>query len=209
MALEQILERIENKKVIILGFGKEGVSTYRFIRRHFPKMKLVVADGNGNLNTDDFAGDKHVKFIKGEGYDQNLNQYDLIFKSPGISFNKVNYYIENERITSQTNLFLEFFHEQVVGITGTKGKSTTASLIYHILSHSRENVFLAGNIGTPFFDIVEQLTPESIVVAELSAHQLEFTHHSPDYAVLLNIYQEHLDHFNSFNNYQNAKTNVF
>ena len=209
MALEQILERIENKKVIILGFGKEGVSTYRFIRRHFPKMKLVVADGNGNLNTDDFAGDKHVKFIKGEGYDQNLNQYDLIFKSPGISFNKVNYYIENERITSQTNLFLEFFHEQVVGITGTKGKSTTASLIYHILIHSRENVFLAGNIGTPFFDIVEQLTPESIVVAELSAHQLEFTHHSPDYAVLLNIYQEHLDHFNSFNNYQNAKTNVF
>ena len=209
MALKQLLERIENKKVIILGFGKEGVSTYRFIRRHFPKMKLVVADGNENLKVDEFADDKHVKFIIGKGYDRNLNQYDLIFKSPGISFNMLDYYIENEKITSQTNLFLEYFHEQVIGITGTKGKSTTASLIYHILSHSRENVFLAGNIGTPFFDIVEQLTPESLVVAELSAHQLEFTHHSPDYAVLLNIYQEHLDHFNSFNNYQNAKTNVF
>ena len=209
MALQPLIERIENQKVIILGFGKEGISTYRFIRRHFPKMKLVVADGNENLKTDDFEGDKHVKFIKGAGYDRNLNQYDLIFKSPGISFNQLDYYIESEKITSQTNLFLEYFHEQVVGITGTKGKSTTASLIYHILSHSRDNVFLAGNIGTPFFDIVEQLTPESIVVAELSAHQLEFTHHSPDYAVLLNIYQEHLDHFNSFNNYQNAKTNVF
>ena len=209
MALQPLIERIENQKVIILGFGKEGISTYRFIRRHFPKMKLVVADGNENLKTDDFEDDKHVKFIKGAGYDRNLNQYDLIFKSPGISFNQLDYYIESEKITSQTNLFLEYFHEQVVGITGTKGKSTTASLIYHILSHSRDNVFLAGNIGTPFFDIVEQLTPESIVVAELSAHQLEFTHHSPDYAVLLNIYQEHLDHFNSFNNYQNAKTNVF
>ena len=209
MALQPLIERIENQKVIILGFGKEGISTYRFIRRHFPKMKLVVADGNENLKTDDFEGDKHVKFIKGAGYDRNLNPYDLIFKSPGISFNQLDYYIESEKITSQTNLFLEYFHEQVVGITGTKGKSTTASLIYHILSHSRDNVFLAGNIGTPFFDIVEQLTPESIVVAELSAHQLEFTHHSPDYAVLLNIYQEHLDHFNSFNNYQNAKTNVF
>ena len=209
MALEQLLERIDNKKVIILGFGKEGVSTYRFIRRHFPKMKLVVADGNENLKTDEFADDKHVKFIKGKEYDRNLNQYDLIFKSPGISFNMLDYYIENEKITSQTNLFLEYFHEQVVGITGTKGKSTTASLIYHILSHSRENVFLAGNIGTPFFDIVEQLTPESLVVAELSAHQLEFTHHSPDYAVLLNIYQEHLDHFNSFNTYQEAKMNIF
>ena len=209
MALELLLERINNQKVIILGFGKEGISTYRFIRRHFPKMKLVVADGNENLKTDGFEDDKHLKIIKGEGYDRNLNQYDLIFKSPGISFNRLDYYVENEKITSQTNLFLEFFHEQVVGVTGTKGKSTTASLIYHILSHSRENVFLAGNIGTPFFDIVEQLTPESLVVAELSAHQLEFVHHSPDYAVLLNIYQEHLDHFNSFNNYQNAKTNVF
>ena len=83
MALEHLLERIENKKVIILGFGKEGVSTYRFIRRHFPKMKLVVADGNENLKTDEFADDKHVKFIKGKEYDRNLNQYDLIFKSPG------------------------------------------------------------------------------------------------------------------------------
>ena len=167
MALQPLIERIENQKVIILGFGKEGISTYRFIRRHFPKMKLVVADGNENLKTDDFEGDKHVKFIKGAGYDRNLNQYDLIFKSPGISFNQLDYYIESEKITSQTNLFLEYFHEQVVGITGTKGKSTTASLIYHILSHSRDNVFLAGNIGTPFFDIVEQLTPESIVVSEL------------------------------------------
>ena len=109
MALEQILERIENKKVIILGFGKEGVSTYRFIRRHFPKMKLVVADGNENLNTNDFADDKHLKIIKGKDYDRNLNNYDLIFKSPGISFNRLDYYIENERITSQTNLFLEYF----------------------------------------------------------------------------------------------------
>ena len=66
MALENLLERIENKKVIILGFGKEGVSTYRFIRKHFPKMKLVVADGNENLKTDDFAKDKHLKIIKGK-----------------------------------------------------------------------------------------------------------------------------------------------
>ena len=209
MALENLLERIKNQKVIILGFGKEGISTYRFIRRHFPKMKLVVSDSNENLNTDEFADDKHLKIIKGKDYDRNLNQYDLIFKSPGISFNMLDYYVDNERITSQTNLFLEYFHQQIIGITGTKGKSTTASLIYHILEHTRGNVFLAGNIGTPFFDIVEQLDSESLVVAELSAHQLEFVHHSPDYAVLLNIFQEHLDHFNSFNNYQNAKTNIF
>lgn len=205
--LELLLEKIKDKKIIILGFGKEGVSTYRFLRKHFPKMNLTIADANENLNTDDVV-DKHVKFCKGKEYDRNLNNYDLIFKSPGINFNLLDYYVENERITSQTDLFLQFYSKQIVGVTGTKGKSTTASLIYHILSISRGNTFLAGNIGTPFFDIIEELDENSVVVAELSAHQLEFVHNSPNIAVLLNIYQEHLDHFNSFNNYQIAKMNI-
>ncbi len=207
MSLELLLEKIKDKKIIILGFGKEGISTYKFIRRHFPKQKLTIADRNENLVTDEF-NDKHLKFVKGEKYDRNLNNYDLIFKSPGVSFNNIDYYIESERITSQTNLFLEFFGQQTIGVTGTKGKSTTASLIYHILNDSHKNVYLAGNIGTPFFDIVENINKETLVVAELSAHQLEFVQASPKYAVLLNIYQEHLDHFNSFNNYQIAKLNI-
>jgi len=207
MAIDYILEKIKGRKIVILGFGKEGVSTYRFIRKHFPTMKLTIADGNENLNTDEFE-DKHVTFIKGKTYDQGLNHYDLIFKTPGISFNNLNYFVDSERITSQTNLFLEAFHQQVIGVTGTKGKSTTSSLIYHLLKEAKRKVMLAGNIGVPFFDIMEQLTPDALVVAELSAHQLEFVHRSPDYAVLLNIYQEHLDHFNSFNNYEIAKMNV-
>ncbi len=207
MSLQPLLDRISDKKVIILGFGKEGVSTYRFIRRHFPKMNLVIADRNEGLYTDDID-DKHVKFVKGAKYDRDLNAYDLIFKSPGINFNQIDYYIESERITSQAGLFLEFFGGQTVGVTGTKGKSTTSSLIYHIMKDVSDDCFLVGNIGTPFFDVVEKITPQSIVVAELSAHQLEFVHNSPRYAVLLNIYQEHLDHFNSFNNYQIAKMNI-
>lgn len=205
--LELLKEKIEGKKIIILGFGKEGVSSYRFIRKHFPKMTITIADANENLFTDDID-DKHVKFIKGKLYDRNLNNYDLIFKSPGINFNNIDYYIDNERITSQTDLFLEFFWQQTIGITGTKGKSTTSSLISHILEDTRKNTFLAGNIGTPFFDIIEKIDENSIVVAELSAHQLEFVHNSPKIAVLLNLYQEHLDHFNSFNNYQIAKLNI-
>lgn len=206
-APDYILEKIKDKKIIILGFGKEGISTYNFIRKYFPKMPLTVADRSDALKTDDL-NDKHLKVVKGEKYDQNLNDYDLIFKTPGISFNKVNYWIDTERITSQTNLFLEAFHKQVVGVTGTKGKSTTSSLIYHLLKSAGRDTILAGNIGVPFFDIIDKITPETIVVAELSAHQLEFITRSPDYAVLLNIYQEHLDHFNSFNNYQIAKMNI-
>lgn len=207
MAIDHILEKIKGRKIVILGFGKEGISTYRFIRKHFPTMKLSIADGNENLQTDDFA-DPHVTFIKGAQYNQNLNRFDLIFKTPGVSFNNLNYFVDVERITSQTDLFLEAFHQQVIGVTGTKGKSTTSSLIYHLLKEANRKVVLAGNIGVPFFDIMEQLTPDTLVVAELSAHQLEFIHRSPDYAVLLNIYQEHLDHFSSFSNYQIAKMNI-
>lgn len=205
--LDYILQTIQGKKIVILGFGKEGISTYRFIRKYFPNISLTVADGNPNLKTDEF-NDKKLKFITGPNYTQNLNDYDLIFKTPGISFNNVNYWIDTHRITSQTNLFLEAYHQQVVGVTGTKGKSTTSSLIYHILKNAGRDTLLAGNIGVPFFDIIDQMTEETIVVAELSAHQLEFIQRSPDYAVLLNIYQEHLDHFNSFNNYQIAKLNI-
>lgn len=204
---DYILEKIKGKKIIILGFGREGLSTYHFIRKHFPNMPLTVADRSEALKTDDL-NDKKLKVIKGEGYDQGLNDYDLIFKTPGISFNHVNYWIETEKITSQTNLFLEAYHKQVIGITGTKGKSTTSSLIYHLLKSAGRDVILAGNIGVPFFDIIEKMNPETMVVAELSAHQLEFIQRSPDYAVLLNLYQEHLDHFNSFNNYQIAKLNI-
>jgi len=206
-SVDFITNALKGRKIIILGFGKEGVSSYRFLRRHFPDMHITVADGNANLKTDEFV-DPKLTIIKGTGYDQGLNEYDLIMKTPGISLNHLNYFIETERITSQTDLFLQACHKQVVGITGTKGKSTTASLIYHILKSAGRKTVLAGNIGIPFFDIVEQLEEDTIVVAELSAHQLEFIHRSPDYAVLLNLYQEHLDHFNSFNNYQIAKLNI-
>ena len=204
---EYIINALQGRKIIILGFGKEGVSSYLFLRKHFPDMPITVADGNPNLRTDEFD-DPALTYITGEGYDQGLNQYDLILKTPGISLNHLNYFVDTERITSQTDLFLQACHKQVVGVTGTKGKSTTSSLIHHILKSAGRKTLLAGNIGVPFFNIVEQLDNETTVVAELSAHQLEFIHRSPDYAVLLNIFQEHLDHFNSFNNYQIAKLNI-
>ena len=203
-----ILQKLEGRKIIILGYGREGRSSYQLIRRYFPEMKITIADKSETLLQEDFSGDAHLALVTGKQYDRNLNDYDLILKSPGISFNNLDYLVETERITSQTDLFLQAFHAQVVGITGTKGKSTTASLTYHLFKEAGRDVILAGNIGVPLFDVIDRMTPQTLVVAELSAHQLEFLHRSPDYAVLLNIYQEHLDHFNSFNNYQIAKINI-
>lgn len=206
--IDVILNKIKGKKIIILGFGREGVSSYRFIRKHFPNMDLIAADRSEILDTSIFASDNHLHFVLGENYAQNLNDFDLVFKTPGVNLNDINYFIRPEKITSQTELFLQAFGNQTIGVTGTKGKSTTSSLIFHLLSHSRGNTFLAGNIGIPFFNIIDDLNKDSLVVAELSAHQLEYTETSPRVAILLNMYQEHLDHFQSLSNYQLAKMNI-
>jgi UDP-N-acetylenolpyruvoylglucosamine reductase len=198
-----IIDFIKDKKIAILGFGREGKSSLNFIRNHLPDKQLFIHDKDSIE-----IQDNNVSIVSGENYLQNLNDYDIILKTPGISFANLNYFIEPEKISSQTALFLQFYGNQTIGITGTKGKSTTSSLIYHILQQNHKKTVLAGNIGVPFFDIIEQIDKETIVVAELSAHQLEFVHHSSHIAVLLNLYQEHLDHFNSFSSYMQAKLNI-
>ena len=203
-----IITHFKDKKIVILGFGKEGFSTYSFIRCHFPELPLTVADGNENLHIQEIEHDPCLTIITGKHYADNLNDYDVIMKSPGISFANVNYFIHPDKIYSQSSLFIEAFAQQIIGITGTKGKSTTAFLTYHIFKQSACDVVLCGNIGVPFFDVVSQITPDTIVVAELSAHQLEFTHFSPHIAVFLNCFQEHLDHFESLSSYMLAKLNV-
>lgn len=208
MKKEQIIEFFKGRKVVIVGFGREGVSTYKFIRRYYPNMHLTIADKSALINTEGLGEDKHLTLIAGDDYDKDLNRYDIIMKSPGVNLNKINYFIPRDKFCSQAELFLMAYGENVIGVTGTKGKSTTSSLIYHILSHTIGNTVLAGNIGIPFFDIIEQIDDQTTIVAELSAHQLEYAEHSPHVAILLNLYQEHLDHFNTFNNYQLAKLNI-
>ncbi len=204
--MNPIIASLQNKKIIILGFGKEGRSSYECIRKHLPKQPLTIADKR--KISWNYTHDEFVNLICGEDYLEGLNNYDIILKSPGISFANLHYYIEDVKISSQTSLFLQYYHGQTIGVTGTKGKSTTASMIHHLLTNTHGNALLAGNIGKPVFDIIDQITPETWVVMELSAQQLEFVKHSPHISILLNLYQEHLDFFNAFNNYVNAKMNI-
>ncbi|HNW73173.1 MAG TPA: UDP-N-acetylmuramoyl-L-alanine--D-glutamate ligase [Bacteroidales bacterium] len=116
--------------------------------------------------------------------------------------------IRRDQITSQTDLFLQAYGSQVIGVTGTKGKSTTAALICHILKTAGYDAILAGNIGNPVFHFAGAITPETIIVFELSSHQLEYLTRGPHIAVLLNLFQEHLDAYSSFESYQQAKLNI-
>jgi len=116
--------------------------------------------------------------------------------------------MDASKISSQTDLFLQAFAPLCIGVTGTKGKSTTASLLFHVLKTQHPNTLMAGNIGIPLFDIIEQIDADTKIVIELSAHQLEFIRKSPHISILLNLFEEHLDHYNSYKDYQLAKYNI-
>lgn len=211
--INNLIEYFKGKKILILGFGREGQSTYKLIRKYLKNQKLYIADKNENLEKDCifFKEDKNVVSISGEKYLENLNSYDLIIKSPGISFVGIDTTEFYSKIKSQLELLLEFFNIFTIGITGTKGKSTTSSLIYKMLKDQNKNAMLLGNIGIPVFDFIDDFMEKEDItlVLEMSSHQLEYMDLSPNIAILLNIYEEHLDHYKSFEKYIEAKCNIY
>ncbi len=116
--------------------------------------------------------------------------------------------METDLIFSQTDLFTQAFQKQIIGITGTKGKSTTSTLLLKILSDQNKKAILIGNIGKPAFDYWERIDNETFIIYELSAHQLEYARFSPSYSILLNLFPEHLDYFKTKENYFKAKLNI-
>ncbi|MBQ9879229.1 MAG: UDP-N-acetylmuramoyl-L-alanine--D-glutamate ligase [Clostridia bacterium] len=191
------------KKILILGFGREGRSTLSMIKKTAPDAEVAVAD----MSAVD-PGDPGIKVYSGERYmDALADGFDVVMKTPGIAFLDVTV-PDGTLVTCQNDLFLRFRSCRAVGVTGTKGKTTTSTLIYRILREAGVDARLFGNIGVPPFEELD--APESCVaVIEMSSHQLEFTRTSPDVAVLTNIYEEHLDHYaTGFAGYADAKLNI-
>lgn len=206
-----LINYLKNKKVMILGFGREGISTYKLIRKYLKEQKLYIADKKENLleENDFLKNDKNIKIYGGEKYLENLEKYDIIIKTPGVSFKGIDTSKFYSKIKSQLELLLEFFKVTTIGITGTKGKSTTSSLIYKVLKDQNIECMLLGNIGVPVFDYLDKIKENMILVLEMSSHQLEYMEKSPNISILLNIFEEHLDHYESFENYAKAKCNIY
>ena len=119
---------------------------------------------------------------------------------------------ENEyrcSILSQTEVFFQCFRDQIIGITGTKGKSTVTTLLYHLLKQAGMDALLVGNIGIPALDHMEEVKPDTRIVFELSCHQLEYMTVSPHIGILVNIHEEHLDHYGTMEKYVEAKHHIF
>lgn len=198
---DKIIEKLKRfNNIAILGYGKEGISTYNFIRKYDKDIKLTILDAREITPDDD-----NTLYKKYNGED-SLKEFDLIIKTPGVpilGFSKDTI----SKITSQMELLLEVNSSNVIGITGTKGKSTTSTLIYDILSYQMDKVFLVGNIGIPVLDKIDEYDGATIV-AEMSSHQLETVKVSPHIGIILNLYSDHLDHAGTLENYHASKMNI-
>jgi UDP-N-acetylmuramoyl-L-alanine---L-glutamate ligase len=205
----RLIDTLRENNIIILGFGAEGQSTYRLIRRWLPEKQLAIADKQTDLASKHpfLSTDAFVDLYLGDQYTQHLSEYSLIMKSPGIPMSEIPDH-EQLQIESQASLFIRIYRDQITGITGTKGKSTTTTLLWNIFKQRNEDAVLVGNMGFPPFDIVENIGPDTLIAYELSSHQLEKLKVSPKYAMLLNIFQEHLDHYSGYEAYQQAKLNL-
>lgn len=175
----------DDKRILIWGFGREGQSTNHFLKRCSKPSKVDVFEGTRDKIDED--------------------DYDFIIKSPGIAMEE-----DHPKYTSQTEIFLTAHRDKVIGITGTKGKSTTSSMMFHVLSRCLpdKKVILLGNIGEPCLDYFDEVDDNTIVVFEMSCHQLCHTKVSPHIAVFLNLYEEHLDYYNTFEKYFEAKKHI-
>ena len=207
--LDKIIEKFKNKNIAILGFGREGRSTYKFLRSNLKDEKITILDKNNTIKDDKiFKIDQNIEFILGDNYLNNLDNFDIIVKTPGISLHNIDTTKIINKIVSQCSLLLECTDFKTIAVTGTKGKSTTSTLIYEVIKAQNDNVFLMGNIGIPIFDYIDNFNKDSILVLELSAYQLEYIKKSPHISILLNLYQEHLDYFKTLDNYYNSKLNI-
>src|SRR3989344_3349341 len=183
-------------KIAILGFGAEGGAALKFMRRS-PKYKDAVFT----------ILDKK----RGKNYLKHLANFDLIVKSPGIPFSlpEIQKALKlSKKCTSITELFFQNAKGLIIGVTGTKGKGTTSTLIYKILKVAKKDAHIAGNIGKPAVEILRKLKKNSISVLELSSFQLQNLRRSPRIAAVLDIFPDHLDAHKSFREYVGAKANI-
>jgi UDP-N-acetylmuramoylalanine--D-glutamate ligase len=187
-------------KIAIAGFGLEGESSYRYWSRD-PKNQITIVDEKQPSRT----LPQGVETIIGSDAFDRLADFDIVVRSPSLAPQKIK---TNGKIWSTTNEFFDKCPAMIIGVTGSKGKSTTVSLITSILRAAGKKVWLVGNIGQAVLDILDQIDPNDIVVYEMSSFQLWDIKKSPHIAVVLFIEQEHLNVHADMAEYVNAKANI-
>lgn len=195
MKFEQLQQA---KRVLIYGCGKEGTAARAFIAKKFPALRVDLYDEG----------------IKTFSRKPNLLLFDVIVVSPGVSLNKLRG-VSKKKITSVTDLFFDNISDalrrKIIGVTGTKGKSTTVKFIAEMLAHAGYRCAIGGNFGVPVLQLFNDFTRRKYdyIVVELSSYQLADLRVSPGVALFLNLFPDHLDRHGTVGRYGQAKKNIF
>ncbi len=194
----------EKGTVVVVGAGKTGISTANFLKKR--GFNVILNDLKKMEKPK--ALDEEIEFISGEYEKKIFEKADFIILSPGI--NKKNFPIKNKKIIGDIELFYFYNKSKIIGITGTNGKSTTTILTGEILKR-KYKIFVGGNIGIPVMDAFNNdHSGYEFSVLELSSFQLELIEKfCPEIAVVLNITPDHLNRYSNFDEYVNAKLNIF
>lgn len=212
--LEEFNAYIKFRKVAIIGLGVSNLPLLDYM--YDKKAKVTVFD---DREIDDISKDIMDKitsygfeFSFGKNSLNNLKNFDIIFRSPSCLPTVPELEEEANRgaiVTTEIEMLMKMCPCKIIGITGSDGKTTTTSLINHILKTVGYNTFLGGNIGTPLFTRLSEMTPKDIVVLELSSFQLMGMEVSPDIAVITNITPNHLNIHKDYQEYIDAKKNIY
>ncbi|MCA9370987.1 MAG: UDP-N-acetylmuramoyl-L-alanine--D-glutamate ligase [Candidatus Peregrinibacteria bacterium] len=194
---------LSGKSVCILGYGREGKAMVDALEKHAPNCKIVIADKSNELpvtNYETQCGDQWL---------HHLDRFDVLIKSPGIPPSQL-VTVNSQLLTNSTQIFLDSIDPRalVIGVTGSKGKSTTASLIHCILKEAGRKTVLLGNIGDAAVAHIDEIDEHTIVVLEMSSYQLMQLSRSPQIAVVTSFFPEHLNYHGTLEEYKNAKKHI-
>ncbi len=212
--LEEFNKYISNKKIAIIGIGVSNIPLLDYF--HQNNAKVTIFDRKTLDILDNKVVEKiskyNIDYSLGENYLSKLSGFDIIFRSPSCRPDTKELVEEAKHgaiITSEIEMLIKLCPGTVIGITGSDGKTTTTSLTYAILKEKGYDCYLGGNIGIPLFTKLNEMTPESIVVLELSSFQLMNMEISPNISVITNISPNHLDVHKSYEEYIDCKKNIF
>lgn len=189
-------------KIALVGYGVEGLSAYTYFSKVYPDAEFVVYDESDQPKFELPSG---VELKSGTSVLQQVIEADIVVRSPAVAPSKIQ---TSGRVTSVTREFFDKCPAPIIGVTGSKGKGTTASFIYEILTAVGKKAWLIGNIGKPALDVLQDVSPDDVIVYELSSFQLWDLEKSPHVAVVLMVEPEHLDVHADTDEYVMAKANI-
>ena len=211
MNLTEYNNKLKSSKIAILGLGVSNIPLLEYL--HNLGCDVVVFNTKPlDKNLIDKLNLYKIKYYNEENAFDYLHGFDIIFRSPSILPTRKELVIAKEEVAVITSEIRELLHLapcKVIGVTGSDGKTTTTTLINEILKANSYHTFLGGNIGTPLFTKLPEMNKDDIIVLELSSFQLMDMDISPDISIITNIAENHLDIHSSFEEYIDAKKNIF